>query len=64
MDESSRFSTFTVFGAGSRAAEVAGFPLDVTTTPPVAITTARTAAPASTHVFRVIGPATPARLSR
>ena len=64
MAESSRFSTFTVFGGGSCAAEVACFPPDVTTAPPVTIATTRTAAPVSTQVFRVTGPATPARLSR
>ena len=59
MAERVRFSTFTVFAGGSCAAEVACFALDVTTTPPVAITAARTAAPASTHVFRVTGPCNP-----
>ena len=45
MAESSRFSTFTVFAGGSGAAEVACFPLEMTTTPPMARATARTAAP-------------------
>ena len=59
MAESVPFSTFAVFAGGSCAAEVACFAPDVTTTPPVAMTATRTAAPASTHVFRLTGRSPP-----
>ena len=52
MAESVPLRTFAVFAGGCCAAGVACFAPDMTTTPPVATATARTAAPASTQVFR------------
>ena len=49
-------STVAVFAGGSCAAGVACLAPDMTTTPPATATATRTAAPASTHVFRVTGP--------
>ena len=53
-----------MFAGGSCAAGVACFALDMATTPPVAATATRTAAPASTHVFRITGPLTPAAAAK
>src|SRR5919202_5537987 len=60
MAESFPFFTFTVLGGGSCAAWVVCVALDMPTTPPVAVTATRTAAPASTQLFRFTGP--PGRL--
>jgi hypothetical protein len=49
-------TTFTVFARGALAAAVACCALDLATTPPVAATATRTAAPASNHRFRITGP--------
>ena len=60
MAERFPLSTCTVLVGGASAVGVACVALDMTATLPVAVRATRTAAPANTQIFRIIGP--PVRL--